>query len=176
MHTAEDAARTELYRQNQQRGAFREQSAAFADFLAGLELEITIAPIRPEQFDRVSQLTQRVNQFNFNSTRCTLAELEQIFASGNSCFAVEVSDRFGAYGLVGVLMAEAKNDALTVTNFLLSCRVLGRGVEHRMAAFLGEQARNRGLKNVVFRFAATRKNAPALAFLQSLPAVQSSEI
>ncbi len=171
--TTEDANRTELYRQNLQRDNFREQSAAFADFLAGLELKIEICPVSAAQFDRVSQLTQRTNQFNFTSQRYTIAEVEQAISDGVSCYTVEVSDRFGDYGLVGVLMARAENDALTVANFLLSCRVLGRGIEHRMVASLGEQARKSGLKNVILEYAPTRKNAPALAFLQSLGAVET---
>ena len=77
-------------------------------------------------------------------------------------------DRFGDYGLVGVMMFETKTDALCVDTFLLSCRALGRGVEHRMLARLGEITVERGLGRVDVRYAPTQKNRPALDFLEQV--------
>jgi thioesterase domain-containing protein/acyl carrier protein len=76
-----------------------------------------------------------------------------------------VKDRFGDYGFVGLLIARETPAALEVDSFLLSCRVLGRGVEHRMLAFLGDLARQRGLPNVEAKLVRTPKNKPALDFL-----------
>jgi len=79
-----------------------------------------------------------------------------------------VSDRFGDYGLVGVMIYETRGEVLDVETFLLSCRVLGRGVEHRMMAFLGEAAERRGLKWVDVHYHRSEKNKPALDFLEKV--------
>jgi predicted enzyme involved in methoxymalonyl-ACP biosynthesis len=76
-----------------------------------------------------------------------------------------VSDRFGDYGLVGAVIFEAGAEAVEVDTLLLSCRALGRGVEHRMLARLGEVARARALGGVNVPFVPTGKNQPALDFL-----------
>ena len=82
------------------------------------------------------------------------------------CLAVEVRDRFGDYGLVGAAFFETRDDALWVETVLMSCRALGRGVEHRSVARLGEIALARGLARVRIPFAPTPKNQPLLQFLR----------
>jgi len=83
-------------------------------------------------------------------------------------YTVDVSDRFGDYGTVGVLILEQRQDELFVDTLLLSCRVLGRGVEHRIAAFLGETAIRRGLSRVTLPYERTAKNSPAREFLENI--------
>ncbi|MDQ3917565.1 MAG: HAD-IIIC family phosphatase, partial [Acidobacteriota bacterium] len=169
--TAEDRRRTALYRTNAERERARRESMTFADFLAALDLKTQIGEVTPEQFERVAQLTQRTNQFNLTTVRRTAAEARALCrAGGKGCLAVEVSDRFGDYGLVGVLIYEPAAGALEVDTFLLSCRVLGRGVEHRMLARLGELARERELTRVNLYYVPTQRNRPALDFLESLGA------
>jgi hypothetical protein len=160
--TDEDRARPQMYRQDAQRRAFGKQSVSLAGFLAGLDLQVRIAPPSPEQLERTAQLTQRTNQFNSSGVRRTASELAPLTASIR---VVEVSDRFGDYGLVGVLIFDRSGDALLVDSFLLSCRALGRGIEHRMLAELGRIAGLAGLKYVDVAFTPTRKNRPALHFL-----------
>lgn len=88
---------------------------------------------------------------------------------------VEVADRFGDYGLVGVMLFECSEDSLNVDTFLLSCRALGRGVEHRMLAQLGRIAVERGLRSVAIRFTPTERNRPMLDFLQAVGAKYSGD-
>jgi len=87
---------------------------------------------------------------------------------------VDVQDRFGSYGLSGVMIIRPTGDVLFVDTFLLSCRALGRGVEHRMVARLGEIALERGLKAVCFTFISGPRNRPAELFLQSIGALPSN--
>ena len=141
--TSEDRQRTAMYKQEAERARFQKQAPTIDEFLAGLDLRITISEPAPEQVDRVAQLTQRTNQFNFTTVRRNDGEIRRLGESGLECRAVEVSDRFGDYGLVGVMIFGARGEALEVDTFLLSCRVLGRGVEHRMLNELGEIARRR---------------------------------
>ncbi|HEY0605644.1 MAG TPA: HAD-IIIC family phosphatase, partial [Herpetosiphonaceae bacterium] len=167
--TDEDRRRTSLYRQQLSRAEFRRSADSFGDFLAGLELEVTIAPPSRQQLHRVAQLTQRTNQFNLTTVRRSEQELARLLESGASeCLAVQVQDRFGDYGLVGALLFAAEAQQLIVDTFLLSCRALGRGVEHRMLSRLGQIALARGLDQILLRFTPTARNQPAHEFLASI--------
>ena len=84
------------------------------------------------------------------------------------CLTVHVSDRFGDYGLTGVMIFRVERDTLVVDTFLLSCRALGRGVEHRMVAQLGEIAIERGLGAVEIPFVEAQRNRPARLFLEAI--------
>ena len=81
---------------------------------------------------------------------------------------VRVVDRFGDYGLVGVLMYETEADRYKVDTLLLSCRVLGRGVEHALVSWLGQRAVKEGKRFVEFTYLPTGKNIPALEFITSI--------
>jgi len=80
---------------------------------------------------------------------------------------VHVSDRFGSYGLAGAMIFRGGLDAISIDTFLLSCRALGRGVEHRMLAALGRIAQQRGLAAVEARYVRSQRNRPALLFLEN---------
>jgi FkbH-like protein len=165
--TEEDRQRTELYRQNAERSRLLESSASLEEFLESLELKCDIGPISPDQIARVSQLTQRTNQFNASTVRRDENELQQVLRSPSAeCLTVYVSDRFGDYGLVGVMICFRRARDLEVDTFLLSCRALGRGVEHRMLAWLGRLAVEAGLDRVTVRFAPSKKNQPVRDFLE----------
>ncbi len=163
--TEEDRRRGEMYVQRAERTRAERSSASLEDFLASLELDVRIAPMEPAQVDRVAQLTQRTNQMNATCIRRTSAEIQRL---AEECLTVHVTDRFGSYGLTGVMFFRAGPSALVVDTFLLSCRALGRGVEHRMVARLCEIALERGLKTVEIPFVAAQRNRPAQLFLESL--------
>ena len=163
--TREDAARADRYAENAEREKSLREAPSMADFMASLDLEVRIGPPEPGDIARVSQLTFRTNQLNFTTVRRSEAEIRE---SGLSCLKVEVRDRFGDHGLVGVVLFEGRGDAIVVDTFLLSCRVLHRGVEHRMLARLGEIARERGLVRVDAPIVFAAKNQPARDLLESV--------
>jgi FkbH-like protein len=164
--TTEDRERTRLYQQERQREDLRGASASFADFLARLGLEVSFPPLTPELLPRVAQLTQRTNQFNATTLRRSEAEVRELCGTGgHAALLVEARDRFGEYGLVGLVFWNAEGEALRVDTLLLSCRAMGRGVEHQMLAHLGSIACERGLRRVEVPFRPTRKNRPVLDFL-----------
>lgn len=167
--TAEDVRRGEMYRESRQREELRAEAGSLAEFLAGLNLQIRIAPMTDEQLPRVAQLTHRTNQFNLTTIRRSEAEIRQVAANA-SVFAVSVTDRFGDYGLVGVMICEPTGETLDAETFLLSCRVLGRGVEHEMLAQLGHLACGQKKRWVNVHFHPSAKNKPAQDFLQSVGA------
>ncbi len=167
--TAEDKQRTTLYQQNMERERFRRESFSLEEFLSGLELKIEITEAGPQDWARVAQLTQRTNQFNTSTIRRTEAEIEQLCHSGAThCLVVNVEDRFGNYGLVGVMIFTEEDEAIYVETLLLSCRVLGRGVERRMLIELGKAARERGRQRVDVYYVQSKKNEPALNALQAV--------
>jgi FkbH-like protein len=163
--TAEDKKRTTLYRQEAARARLRDAAETFETFLAGLELRVDIGAVTPAQAPRVSQLTQRTNQFNTTTVRRSEREVLGLEAAGLECLTVNVADRFGDYGLVGVAIFSTAAPRLVVDSLLMSCRALGRGVEHRILAHLAERATASGCRVVEFPFAPTAKNQPALSFL-----------
>jgi FkbH-like protein len=165
--TEEDRRRGEVYVQRAERARVARSSASLEDFLASLELEVRIAPMEPAQVERVAQLTGRTNQMNATCIRRSAAEIERL---SEECLTVHVTDRFGSYGLTGAMLFRMAARALVVDTFLLSCRALGRGVEHRMVARLGEIAVERGLEAVEIPFVEAQRNRPARLFLESLGA------
>ncbi len=166
--TAEDRQRASLYQQNQRREQFRTESSGLAEFLAGLDLRVEVATVADNQITRAAQLTQRTNQFNFTNRRRMEGEIQACRQAGQTLLAVSVSDRFGDYGLVGVMICGKAASALAVDTFLLSCRVLGRGVEHEMVASLGKLALRQGLDFIDLHFMPSAKNRPAFNFLESV--------
>jgi amino acid adenylation domain-containing protein/FkbH-like protein len=165
--TSEDRQRADLYEQNQARERLRVEAPTLEDFLANLQLKVEIQPVEKADWQRVAQLTQRTNQFNFVTRRMTERDLAEWLNSG-CALVVRVSDRFGEYGLVGAVIYCFESDSLAVDNMLLSCRVLGRGVEHRILARVGELARGRGARWVDIHFVPTARNQPASNFLESV--------
>lgn len=167
--TAEDRKRTQMYREEFGRQALRQGASNFRDFLASLDLVVEVTPLVEADLARAAQLTLRTNQFNFTTVRRDESELRALQdGGGHELRTVRVRDRFGDYGLVGLLIAERQAEALVTDTFLMSCRVLGRGAEHRMAAELGRIAMTHGLDSVRLTVEPTRRNAPARAFLGSL--------
>ena len=103
--TDEDARRTRMYRENAARQELEESTTDIAAFIASLGVVIDIAPPEEGEWARVSQLTQRTNQFNFTTVRRTESEMRALPADGSTILRVKVRDRFGDYGLVGLVIA-----------------------------------------------------------------------
>ena len=169
--TIEDRNRAAQYQQNRMREQLLADSMSMADFIAGLNLQIRIEPPQRGQIPRLSQLSLRTNQFNTTTKRRSEGELTRLLEQPTyKLFSITVADRFGDYGLVGMMICEVEHDTLSVDSFMLSCRVLGKGVEHRMLAELGRVALAGDLRHVQVPFAATAKNKPVLEFLNSVGA------
>jgi acyl carrier protein len=175
--TEEDRERTALYREHFMREQFRRTTPTLSDFLASLNLDIRISELRDDEISRASELTLRTNQFNLTDLRRSEADIQQVCNSGNAqCLAVRVRDRFGDYGLVGVIVFSSRRDSVFTDTFLLSCRALGKGVEHAMLARLGEIAREYSKEFVDLCFVPTAKNRPAVDFIDSLSAAVKRQL
>jgi FkbH-like protein len=168
--TDEDRQRTQLYQKHFMRERVRRESQTLKEFLANLDLVVEISRMEEQQVQRVSELTMRTNQFNTTNIRRLPLEVGQLLDSRDlESLVVCAKDRFGDYGLVGVVFHKTERDSLLIDTFLLSCRALGRGVEHQVVAYLGAVARQRDLKTVNIVCIPSPKNLPAVNFLESLP-------
>lgn len=169
--TEEDRRRTEMYRENRERKAMRAETASFDDFLRKLQVVVDIAPVADDEIARAAQLTHRTNQFNARKIVRNEAEIQAVReTAGHHLLRVRVRDRFGDYGLIGLIGGREQGGRLVVDTFLLSCRVLGRAVEHTMVRRIAELAVAHGLGEVAIAFEPSERNAVARTFLQSLGA------
>ena len=175
--TDEDKKRAERYAQNARREQTRTSSTTLKDFLISLEINTKISSPEKSHLPRVSQLTQRTNQFNATTIRRSEAEISRLLTDGHlKAAVVHVSDKFGDYGLVGLLLYTLTESALQVDTFILSCRALGRGVEQSMARFLAEEAHANSVSSVVVAFSETERNKPVFAFLESVAQHQKTAV
>ncbi|HWH75685.1 MAG TPA: HAD-IIIC family phosphatase [Methylibium sp.] len=166
----EDRRRTEAYRENRARDALESSAPDIATFLQSLQMHVEIRSVESTEWSRAAQLAQKTNQFNTTTIRYSEPELRAAADSGTTVLIVRVTDRFGDFGLCGMAVADACGEALSVSNLLLSCRVLGRGVEHALVRELGRIAVDRGLRTVDIDFTPSARNEPAGAFLDSIGA------
>ena len=173
--TEEDRKRAQMYAQQAQRRAVAQRSQSLQDFLQTLQLQVSIGPARAEQWTRVAQLSQRTNQMNTTVIRRTVADISDLLESGWECFVVQASDRFGSYGLVGAALLQPLADRLVVDSLLMSCRALGRGIEHRLLREIAKFAESRGLQKVEIPYVEAPRNQPALDFLLTVPVVERTE-
>ena len=126
--TAEDKKKTEQYRQNANRAQAQAQFTDMEDFLRSLELKLTIAPATDVTIPRIAQMTQKTNQFNLTTKRYTEDDIRSLLAKGAQIWTLAVEDRFGDNGITG-LMILIPNNGWIIDTLLMSCRVLGKGIE-----------------------------------------------
>lgn len=166
--TAEDRARAERYRTERERLEFRERSDSLADYLAGLGITVELFSATAGDAGRIAQMTQRVNQFNLTTVRLdTAAVLRMVHDPAVRVVAIRCADRFGQHGMVGAAFATWRERALHLDNFLLSCRVLARGVESACLRAMLSHAKQSGLTEVTAGFRPSGKNGRAADFYPS---------
>ncbi|UCF19809.1 MAG: HAD family hydrolase [Gemmatimonadota bacterium] len=163
--TEEDRTRTQLYRAKRQRDQTRLGAGSLDEYLESLEIAVSIGQVDEASLARVHQLFQRTNQFNLTTRRYTAGELGAV-ARDPTCrlYALKARDRFGDHGLVATALVRTENGTWIVDSFLMSCRVIGYGVETALLATLSEDARAAGAKELIGEYIETAKNAPARDF------------
>jgi len=160
--TEEDRRRGELYRAQAQRRKLQATATSLEDFYRSLEMRATIGVADSFTIPRIAQLTQKTNQFNLTTRRYTEAEITDLANSPESLvYWLELTDRFGSNGIVGVLILRAlTKETWLVDTFLLSCRVMGRTVENAFLGFACDVLRAKGAKKLIGEYRPTAKNAP----------------
>jgi FkbH-like protein len=164
----EDRKRADMMREEQGREAFASQ-VSHDEFLQALALRLDLFAAQPEDLGRITQLVNKTNQFNLTTKRRTLDEMRALAHSpDHRIYGLRVSDKFGEYGLTGAVIIEIPLDdrrIWDIDTLLLSCRVLGRGVETGLVAALAGDARAAGAVEFTATFLPTKKNALAATFL-----------
>ncbi len=156
---SDDALRTERYREEAARQEVRKTFADEAEFLRDLAMRAEVLPLDSGTIPRVARLTQRTNQFNVLTKRYGEAELKALAEDPTTVpLVVKLSDRFGDYGIVSVMIGQRQGAALFIDTWLMSCRVIGRGVERFAFDQFVARARALGVKTIVGRYEPTAKN------------------
>ena len=171
-HTQEDINKTELYKMEvSRRGALDSLTGVDVSMLAvGLELTIHVDEYNDLNKLRVVQLLNKTNQFNLSTRRLNETEFHLWCQfKGNHAYCFVVKDKFGEYGLTGILSYSVNLEAskIIVEDLILSCRVMGRGVEEVILSFLGDRASELDIVSGFFNYQKTSKNEPIRKFLSS---------
>jgi len=161
--TEDDVNRLNEYKAQAQRAELAGSAGSRDEFLASLEIVCTFQSALQAPLSRAVQLLAKTNQFNLTTRRRSTAEVERFAAEGQAV-VVRVRDRFGDAGVVGLALAQNRGDACIIDSFLLSCRVIGRGIETALLAYVGEQAQRTGARRLVGEFITTKKNTPCANF------------
>lgn len=157
--SGEDFKRTEYYKANAERRQIASSAGDIEQFLASLEMRAHIGPIGAMELERSVQLIGKSNQFNLTTRRHSAGDVQAMMESPDWVTRqVKLADRFGDNGLISVLLARQEGDALAIDTWLMSCRVLKRGVEQLLLNDVVAAARERGLKRITGQYLPTAKN------------------
>ena len=159
-YSDEDRVRTERYLAEKSRTEMSAGIDNYDDYLKALGMKAVCAPFDAFHIPRIAQLTQRSNQFNLRTVRYSEQEIEEIAANPRYITRYyTLRDRFGEHGLIAVVILEKRENGLFVNEWLMSCRVLKRGMEQFIADSILRAAREAGVARVVGEYIPTPKNA-----------------
>ena len=160
--TSEDKKKTEQYKANAQRAQSQRSFVDFDSFLESLDIQITIEAANEFNIPRIAQMTQKTNQFNLTTKRYTDADVRTFLQNGWKIWCISVADKFGDNGITGCIMVNGD----TIDTFLLSCRILGKGIEIAFVKKILVLLKDNGVKSVFAHFIPTAKNAQVREFYE----------
>ncbi len=159
--TTEDRKRAKSYVQKRklesERGSFADEAA----FLRHLQPRVQITSRDARNSQRVQQLIAKTNQFNTTLRRFTAPELDAFEKAGGGVYVIALADRYSEQENIGVIAVDWSASRGVIDPFLLSCRILGRGVETAVLAWLVDEARARGIAEIVGKVIEAPRNEPA---------------
>lgn len=160
-YSESDKDRTKQYQAEIERTVSRQQYQNYDEYLQSLGMVAVAKPFDKFHYPRIAQLTQRSNQFNLRTVRYTEAEIEALAANDHFLtLYFMLKDQFGDHGLISVVILEKRDDeTLFMYNWLMSCRVLKRGMEEFIINKVIETARENGYRKVIGEYIRTPKNA-----------------
>ncbi len=176
-YSPEDARRADQYKEEAGRIELRAAVTDVGEYLRSLEMQIRVARFDSENIVRIAQLTQRSNQFNLTTQRLNEGECRELMVDQKRFMPLyaSLSDRFGDHGLISVIILKYVSDALIVTNWLMSCRVLARGVEEYLMARVVEIARKRNFQRIQAEYIPSAKNGMVKDFYARFGFEQESD-
>lgn len=166
--SGDDLKRNESYQANKARQKLSESVASYDDFLKSLNMTAEIAEFQPVYFDRIAQLTGKTNQFNLTTRRYTRAEIESMANDPHYITLYgRLTDKFGDNGLISVVIGEKQENELHILLWLMSCRVLKRGLEENMLDILTAKAIEAGCTKLIGYYYPTQKNKMVAGLYES---------
>lgn len=164
--TQEDLNKTNQYKQNQVRNRESKKFTDLDTFIRSLNIEITISDINEFNIERLVQLTHKTNQFNLTTKRYSSEDLLLLSSNNGTISAVQVKDKFGDYGIVGlfILKIDKDSDYAEIDSFLLSCRILGKGIEHEVMNHIVQFLKKEGISVLKGKYISTKKNSQVANF------------
>uniref|UniRef100_UPI0040474594 HAD-IIIC family phosphatase n=1 Tax=Algoriphagus sp. TaxID=1872435 RepID=UPI0040474594 len=160
---SDDAKKTEMYKQQFERENSKTAFSSIEDYLASLEIELTVVKNDKAQMPRIAQLTQKTNQFNLTTYRYTESQVDHFIADKkHEVYAMFVKDKFGDNGLTGVCIAkEDEKDPknVIIDSLLMSCRIIGRNIEFVYVSHIIKDLANNGYHTLTADYIPTKKNA-----------------
>jgi len=163
-----DIEKTNQYKAQSQRVEELNKHQSLADYLSSIKIEIEIKVNDVTQIDRIAQLTQKTNQFNLTTKRYTENQIELFMNNDNDrVFSISVRDRFGESGLTSVCITHNNsNDIVSIDSFLMSCRIMGRNIEHAIINYIILTHEQNGYKVIEAAYYPTNKNKPVNNFYE----------
>lgn len=168
-YSGNDLERTKQYQEEAKRVELSKSITNMDDYLVSLDMTAKIGPFKDIDIERIAQLTQRSNQFNLRTIRYTNVEIEGIMTNPSFLtVSVEVTDKFGNYGLIGVVIIELIGTNAIIDTWIMSCRVLKRTVEHTVMNYIVEHLLNSNVQTLNGKYIPTEKNKLVLNLLRDL--------
>jgi FkbH-like protein len=174
---ADSTGKTEQYRQRAGAEDLKARFDTQEEYLKSLELKVELRRNARSSAGRISELSQKSNQFNLTTRRYSVAEIEQMMdGESHAVYSLVVSDRFGNAGLTGVAVINYEGKVAVVENFFMSCRVIGRGVETAIWTPIVADAVRCGCVDLHAKFVPSAKNAHVSHFFDrlSMPLIKES--
>jgi len=166
--TQEDVARGEMYAQQRERKKFQNSVSNLDEFLKQLDITVKIKKSNKFLIPRISQLTLKTNQFNLTTKRYQEEEIRNLSKDDNyEVGCAQVIDKFGDNGITGAFIINKKENIWILDTFLLSCRIMGRGVEDAILSEILKEAKSKKVDKIKAEFIPTEKNKPAENFLSN---------
>jgi FkbH-like protein len=157
--SSEDRNRAGYYQANAERAAALTATGDVEGYLASLGMVCSIGPVTPVTRPRVAQLINKSNQYNLTTRRYSEGEVELVERDpAKHAIQIRLTDRFGDNGIISVIIADRGSGVWEIDTWLMSCRVLGRRVEHAALAHLAAAARADGASQIVGRYIPSAKN------------------
>ena len=154
----EDVFKTQQYKQNALRTKLQVSFTNFDEYLKSLNIEIKIETLNNLNIARLAQLTQKTNQFNLTTFRYTETDLISIKEDNGLIFGMRVEDRFGDYGLTGLIIIKLIENNAEIDTFLLSCRILGKDIEMFFLERVLLELKELNINNIYAKYIPTKKN------------------
>ena len=154
-----DENRTAQYQEEAKRAALLKSFENEDEFLESLNMVSVVKPFDKFNIPRVAQLTQRSNQFNLRTIRYSEEDAARVAASDKFItLTYTLEDKFGDSGLIAIVILEKKADHLFIDTWLMSCRVLKRGMENFTLNMIVEAAKKENMTKIVGEYIPTKKN------------------